>query len=182
MRSDPLAMLKKASSDGRQKACELLPADAMAAALGCARRISWLQDQIIAVLYEFASAQMFPQQKDKFAVTAVGGYGRDTLAPGSDIDLLFLFQPRPAEETHEAVEFMLYVLWDMGFKVGHATRTIEECMALSRSDMTIRTAILEMRYICGLKSLATELETRFRQGDRDRHRTGIYCRQTCRTR
>ncbi|APO73275.1 PII uridylyl-transferase [Rhizobium etli 8C-3] len=159
MRSDLLAILKKASIDGRQRARALLSADG--SGLGCARRISWLQDQIITLLYEFVSAHIFPQQKHKFAVTAVGGYGRDTLAPGSDIDLLFLFQPRPSEETHKAVEFMLYVLWDMGFKVGHATRTIEECMALSRSDMTIRTAILEMRYICGLKSLATELETRF---------------------
>ncbi|NKL95793.1 [protein-PII] uridylyltransferase [Rhizobium leguminosarum] len=159
LRADLLAVLKKASIEGRQKAREALMADG--GGLNCAYRISWLQDQITTVLYNFATAHIFPQQKDKFAVTAVGGYGRDTLAPGSDIDLLFLFLPRPAEETHKAVEFMLYVLWDMGFKVGHATRTVEECIALSKSDMTIRTAILEMRYICGLQRLETELETRF---------------------
>ncbi|MDM9626161.1 [protein-PII] uridylyltransferase [Rhizobium sp. S152] len=159
MRADLLAILKKASSDGRNKARELLSADG--SGIRCARRISWLQDQIITVLYEFVTVHVFPKQRDKFAVTAVGGYGRDTLAPGSDIDLLFLFQPKTAEETHKAVEFMLYVLWDMGFKVGHATRTVEECIALSRSDMTIRTAILEMRYICGLRTLETELEARF---------------------
>ncbi|MBY5643816.1 [protein-PII] uridylyltransferase [Rhizobium leguminosarum] len=159
LRADLLAVLKKASIEGRQKARKALMADG--GGLNCAYRISWLQDQITTVLYNFATAHIFPQQKDKFAVTAVGGYGRDTLAPGSDIDLLFLFLPRPAEETHKAVEFMLYVLWDMGFKVGHATRTVEECIALSKSDMTIRTAILEMRYICGLQRLETELETRF---------------------
>ncbi|EJJ30291.1 [protein-PII] uridylyltransferase [Rhizobium sp. CF142] len=159
LRNDLLAALKKASVEGRKKARELL--DAQGGGLDCAHRISWLQDQIITILYNFATAHVFPKQKDKFAVTAVGGYGRDTLAPGSDIDLLFLFLPKPAEETHKAVEFMLYMLWDMGFKVGHATRTIEECIALSKSDMTIRTAILEMRYICGLKSLETELEARF---------------------
>ncbi|MGO8143323.1 [protein-PII] uridylyltransferase [Rhizobium leguminosarum] len=159
LRADLLAVLKKASTEGRQKAREALMADG--GGLNCAYRISRLQDQITTVLYNFATAHIFPQQKDKFAVTAVGGYGRDTLAPGSDIDLLFLFLPRPAEETHKAVEFMLYVLWDMGFKVGHATRTVEECIALSKSDMTIRTAILEMRYICGLQRLETELETRF---------------------
>jgi [protein-PII] uridylyltransferase len=159
MRSDLLATLKKASSEGRQKARELLSADG--SGLNCARRISWVQDQVISALYEFAMAHIFPAQRGRFAVTAVGGYGRGTLAPGSDIDLLFLFQPKPSEETHKAVEFMLYVLWDMGLKVGHATRTLEECIALSRSDMTIRTAILEMRYICGLKTLETELETRF---------------------
>ncbi|WP_208249113.1 [protein-PII] uridylyltransferase [Rhizobium sp. T1470] len=159
LRSDLLAILKKASGEGRQKARTLLLADG--SGINCARRISWLQDQIITVLYEFVCTHVFPQQKDKFAVTAVGGYGRDTLAPGSDIDLLFLFQPKPGEETHKAVEFMLYVLWDMGLKVGHATRTLEECIALSKSDMTIRTAILEMRYICGLRALETQLETRF---------------------
>ncbi|MBB3656015.1 [protein-PII] uridylyltransferase [Rhizobium sp. BK650] len=159
LRSDLLAALKKASVDGRRKARELL--DAQGGGLDCAHRISWLQDQIITILYNFATAHVFSKQKDKFAVTAVGGYGRDTLAPGSDIDLLFLFLPKPAEETHKAVEFMLYMLWDMGFKVGHATRTVEECITLSKSDMTIRTAILEMRYICGLKSLETELEARF---------------------
>ncbi|MGR9209591.1 [protein-PII] uridylyltransferase [Rhizobium leguminosarum] len=159
LRADLLAVLKKASTEGRQKARAALMADG--GGLNCAYRISWLQDQIIGALYNFATAHIFPHQKDKFAVTAVGGYGRDTLAPGSDIDLLFLFLPRPAEETHKAVEFMLYVLWDMGFKVGHATRTVEECIALSKSDMTIRTAILEMRYICGLQRLETELETRF---------------------
>ncbi|MBW9051973.1 [protein-PII] uridylyltransferase [Rhizobium mesosinicum] len=159
LRNDLLAALKKASVEGRKKARELL--DAQGGGLDCAHRISWLQDQIITALYNFATAHVFPKQKDKFAVTAVGGYGRDTLAPGSDIDLLFLFLPKPAEETHKAVEFMLYMLWDMGFKVGHATRTVDECIALSKSDMTIRTAILEMRFICGLQSLETELESRF---------------------
>jgi [protein-PII] uridylyltransferase len=159
MRADLLAVLKSASSEGRRKARALLSADG--SGLNCAYRISWLQDQIISALYAFVTTHVFPKQQDKFSVTAVGGYGRDTLAPGSDIDLLFLFLPKPAEETHKAVELMLYVLWDMGFKVGHATRTIEECIALSRSDMTIRTAILEMRYICGLRSLETELESRF---------------------
>ena len=61
----------------------------------------------------------------------------------------------------KAVEFLLYVLWDLGFKVGHATRTLEECIRLSKTDMTIRTAILESRDICGCERLVKELETRF---------------------
>ncbi len=64
------------------------------------------------------------------SVTAVGGYGRGTLAPGSDIDLLFLLPPKNTDEMRKAVEFLLYVLWDLGFKVGHATRTV---MSASRS-------------------------------------------------
>src|SRR5689334_6749003 len=73
MRSDLLAILKKASSEGRQIARELLSADG--SGINCARRISWLQDQIVTVLYEFVCTHVFPKQKDKFAVTAVGGYG-----------------------------------------------------------------------------------------------------------
>ncbi|WP_337268002.1 [protein-PII] uridylyltransferase [Oryzifoliimicrobium ureilyticus] len=159
LRADLLALLKRASSEGRKKIHDLLFTDG--SGLNCAQRISWLQDQILTVLFDFTTQHVFPKQRETFCVTAVGGYGRNTLAPGSDIDLLFIFQPNPGEETHKAVEFMLYILWDMGFKVGHATRTINECIALSKSDMTIRTAILEMRYICGNQALATELETRF---------------------
>ena len=159
MRADLLALLKKASAAGRDKARELLIEDG--SGLNCAYRISWLQDQLIALLYDFSTNQVFPRQRDRFAVAATGGYGRDTLAPGSDIDLLFLFLPKPDEEVHKAVEFVLYMLWDMGFKVGHATRTVEECIRLSKSDMTIRTAILETRYICGHEPLVAELESRF---------------------
>ncbi|TCL72201.1 [protein-PII] uridylyltransferase [Rhizobium sp. BK251] len=159
LKSTLLAILKKASLEGRQRARDLLSMDG--GGLNCAYRISWLQDQIITVLYDVAVTHVYPRQKDRFAISAVGGYGRSTLAPGSDIDLLFLLPARSPEEVHKAVEYILYVLWDMGFKVGHATRTVEECIALSRSDMTIRTAILEARYICGKQALEHELEDRF---------------------
>ena len=158
-RSVLLALLKKASQDGREEARQLLMADG--SGLNCAHRISWLQDQIITVIYDFTVRHVYPKQAGAFSVTAVGGYGRDTLAPGSDIDLLFLFQPKPASETHKAVEFILYMLWDMGFKVGHATRTVEECIREAKSDMTVRTAILETRYICGNVALERELQARF---------------------
>ncbi|MDI7864731.1 [protein-PII] uridylyltransferase [Rhizobiaceae bacterium n13] len=154
-----LAVLKKASQEGRQKARELLAIDG--GGRNCARRISWLQDQLIAILYDLVVTYLFPKQKNIFAVTAVGGYGRGTLAPGSDIDLLFLLPSKQQDGTHKAVEFMLYILWDMGFKVGHATRSVDECIRLSKGDMTIRTAILESRYICGRKALVDELESRF---------------------
>ncbi|MBO9097091.1 MULTISPECIES: [protein-PII] uridylyltransferase [unclassified Rhizobium] len=159
LRNALLPPLKRASQEARERA--RLRFFAHGSGLDCAHEISWLQDQLITILYDVAVTQVYPGQKDKFAVAAVGGYGRDTLAPGSDIDLLFLFQPKPEDDTHKAVEFVLYVLWDMGFKVGHATRTIEECIRLSKSDMTIRTAILETRFICGYRPLATELEGRF---------------------
>ena len=95
------------------------------------------------------------------AVVAVGGYGRGTLAPGSDIDLLFLLPVQADAVGREVVEYMLYMLWDIGLKVGHATRNVDECVRLSRADITIRTSILEARFLLGDRALFDELLTRF---------------------
>jgi [protein-PII] uridylyltransferase len=83
------------------------------------------------------------------------------LAPGSDIDLLFLLPYKLTALGESLVEYILYMLWDMGFKVGHATRTLEECIRLSRDDMTIRTAILEARFLWGNTDLFDEMLARF---------------------
>src|SRR3569833_4153443 len=95
------------------------------------------------------------------ALRGVGGYGRGALAPFSDIDLLFLRPYKPTAHTESVIEFMLYALWDLGFKVGHASRTIEECLKLSREDFTIRTSILEARRLAGDDKLAADLIRRF---------------------
>ncbi|WP_105381270.1 [protein-PII] uridylyltransferase [Neorhizobium alkalisoli] len=158
LRAALLPVLRRASVEGREKARELLAKDG--SGLGCARRISWLQDQLICVLHETIATGLYPEGS-AIAIAAVGGYGRATLAPGSDIDLLFLLPEKNSENMRKAVEFLLYVLWDLGFKVGHATRTVEECIRLSKTDMTIRTAILESRDICGCERLVKELEARF---------------------
>ena len=163
MRRELLAEFKKVNAAGRERARELLFADG--SGLQCAARISWLQDQLIAVLHDFALNHVFSAGQAppaaRITVTAVGGYGRGTLAPGSDIDLLFLLPVKPAAWSEPAIEFMLYILWDLGFKVGHATRNLEECIQLSKGDMTIRTAILEARYICGSVALFEDLALRF---------------------
>ena len=157
-RAAVLAVLRTASTEGRKKIRRLLDEDG--GGLACAQRLSWLQDQVIQVLH-VAVAETLQPEASSIAVAAVGGYGRDTLAPGSDIDLLFLLPAKNSDAMRKAIEFLLYVLWDMGFKVGHATRTVEECIQLSKTDMTIRTAILESRYVCGAAALVAELEKRF---------------------
>ena len=85
------------------------------------------------------------------------------LAPGSDIDLLFLLPYKQTAWGESVAEYMLYLLWDLGFKVGHATRTIDQCVQLSRSDMTIRTALLDARLILGDEALFAEFQHRFRE-------------------
>ena len=163
MRQALLAAFKEANAAGRARAYERLKEDG--SGLKCAERISRLQDQLITVLYDFTLTHVFgagqTPKGEQIAIAAVGGYGRGTLAPGSDIDLLFLLPARKAPWSEPAIEFMLYLLWDMGFKVGHATRTVDQCIELSREDMTIRTAILETRLICGASALTDELERRF---------------------
>src|SRR5665213_4268969 len=93
---------------------------------------------------------------------AVGGYGRGALAPFSDIDLLFVRPYKETAHTESVIEFMLYALWDLGFKVGHASRTVGDCIKLAREDMTIRTSLLEARLLTGDSVLAQGLQRRFR--------------------
>ena len=83
------------------------------------------------------------------AVIATGGYGRGLLAPGSDIDLLFILPYKQTAWGESVAEALLYCLWDMGLKVGHATRSVNECIRQAKADMTIRTALLESRYLFG---------------------------------
>ena len=82
-------------------------------------------------------------------IVAVGGYGRGELAPFSDLDLLFLLPARTTARIKKHVEFMLYMLWDLGLKLGQATRTVAQCLGDARGDMTIRTGLLEARLVAG---------------------------------
>ncbi|WP_421692984.1 [protein-PII] uridylyltransferase [Aestuariivirga sp.] len=131
----------------------------------CAEALSGAEDEIIRGLFDLANGTLFPARgtDERIAVVAVGGYGRGTLAPGSDIDLLFVLPARQTERVQNIVEFILYCLWDTRQKVGHATRSIDECLRLARSDNTILTAILEARYICGDERLFNRLVTDFRR-------------------
>jgi [protein-PII] uridylyltransferase len=131
----------------------------------CAEALSLVEDEIIRGLFRLASSELFPavSGEERMALVAVGGYGRGTLAPGSDIDLLFVLPARQSARVQSIVEFLLYCLWDTRQKVGHATRNIDECIRLAKSDNTILTAILEARYICGDERLFERLVTDFRR-------------------
>jgi len=155
--------LKSALMQGRAHAEKLLLKDRHGRR--CAERLCRMQDEIIRVLFEFAVSDLYPPQApsgaERMAVIATGGYGRGLLAPGSDIDLLFLLTYKQTAWGESVAEAVLYCLWDMGLKVGHATRSVSECIRQAKADMTIRTALLESRYLLGDAALYAELTARF---------------------
>src|SRR6266567_174510 len=155
--------LRGALARGRASIEELLLADRHGRR--CAERLSAMQDEIVRVLFEFAIKHLYPAQNpseaERMAIVATGGYGRGVLAAGSDIDLLFLLPYKQTAWGESVAETILYCLWDMGLKVGHATRTVSECIRAAKADMTIRTALLEARYLLGDRKLYDELIARF---------------------
>ncbi|MBL8572383.1 MAG: [protein-PII] uridylyltransferase [Hyphomicrobiaceae bacterium] len=163
VRAAVLAILKDVRAATRKEIERRLIEDRLGTL--CAERLSFVMDEIIRVVHDFAASHVYqvknPSSAERMTITAVGGYGRGTLAPGSDIDLLFLLPYKQTPWGESIVEYILYMLWDMGLKVGHATRNIDECIRLSRSDLTIRTAILEARYLWGDRALMDDLLTRF---------------------
>jgi [protein-PII] uridylyltransferase len=132
----------------------------------CAEGLSKFQDALIRLAYDFTTNHVYraknPSAAERMAIVATGGYGRGLLAPGSDVDLLFLLPYKQTAWGESVAEYMLYLLWDLGFKVGHATRNIDQCVRLSLSDMTIRTALLDSRLILGDDALYAEFQRWFR--------------------
>jgi [protein-PII] uridylyltransferase len=163
LRAAILVRLKEAMAHGRAVAETRLGADGHGTK--CAANLSYIQDEIIRALCDFTIDCVYtarnPSAAERLCVVAVGGYGRGTLAPGSDIDLLFVLPYKQTPWGESVVEYMLYILWDLGLKVGHATRSVDECVRLSKSDLTIRTAILEARYLWGDRDLYDDLARRF---------------------
>ncbi|HSY85114.1 MAG TPA: bifunctional uridylyltransferase/uridylyl-removing protein, partial [Verrucomicrobiae bacterium] len=164
-----LEVLKRALAEGRVEIRRRFEAEARAedAGLRVGRETCFLMDQLIRTLYDYTTQQVFPLANpsagEHLALVAVGGYGRGELAPCSDIDLLFLLPYKLTPHGEQVVEFMLYRLWDLGLKVGHATRSVDECIRQAKADMTIRTGLLESRFLWGDTTLFQELKRRFRR-------------------
>jgi len=163
LRAQAAQRLKAALNEGRANAEALLLKDRHGRR--CAQRLCRMEDEIIRILFEFARTHLYPSENpseaEHMAVVATGGYGRGLQAPDSDIDLLFVLPYKQTAWGESIAEAILYCLWDMGLKVGHATRSIDECIRQSKADITIRTAILEARFLLGDKPLFDELVTRF---------------------
>ncbi len=117
-----------------------------------------LVTEVLRVATKFIHPLANPTKSERISVLAVGGYGRAEMAPFSDIDLLFLIPLKRAPWAESVIETMLYIFWDLRLKIGHATRTTGECVRLGREDYTIRTSLLESRYLGGDADLAEQLQ------------------------
>ncbi len=135
--------------------------------LDTARLLSAVQDEVLHALYDYTTTHVFrarnPTKGERLAVFATGGYGRGILAPSSDIDLLFIRPYKTSAHAESVIEYMLYALWDMGLKVGHAFRTPQECVRLAGEDVTIKTSLLDARFLFGDQVLADETAELYNQ-------------------
>ncbi len=130
--------------------------------LQAGRLLGRLMDGVIAALKGCAIRHVAAgEPQEPMAVVATGGYGRGVLAPFSDIDLLFITRDGPSATTLACVEFMLYFLWDLGLKVGHATRSVAECLAEADRDLTVRTSMIDARLLAGDAGLFEAFQTQF---------------------
>ncbi len=158
-----VAPLKTALAAGRAEIRRRFEAGGEGAA--AVREQCFLMDQLIRALYDLVTGEIYPVANptsgERLALVAVGGYGRGELAPHSDLDLLFLLPYKPTPYTEQVVEYLLYALWDLGLKIGQATRSVDDCLRHAKSDLTIRTGLLEARYLWGEQALFDELKRRF---------------------
>ncbi len=158
-----VALLKQALAAGREEIQARF--EAGAGPVPTVQAHSYLIDQLVRAVHDFTVHRIYrlpnPTSGERLTLVAVGGYGRGEMAPFSDIDLLFLLPYKQTPWGEQVVEFMLYVLWDLGLKVGHSTRNVQECLRQAKADMTIRTALLEARWIWGERDLFDDMRARF---------------------
>jgi [protein-PII] uridylyltransferase len=164
LKKEALGLIKEAFTKGRGVVRERVESG-VAQGVAAARALSLLQDVTIQVLYDFATRHLYPlpnpTEGERLAIVATGGYGRGLLAPGSDIDLLFVCPFKLTPWAESIIEYILHTLWDLGLKVGHATRSLAECVRLAKQDYTIRTSLLEARYLWGDQRVHDGLREKF---------------------
>lgn len=127
---------------------------------------AFLMDQLLRVLWDFTLARLYPNSNpsaaERMTLIAVGGYGRGEMAPFSDVDIGFLTPWKQTGWSEQVIESILYSLWDMGLKVGHSSRSLDEMVREAKGDVTVRTALLEARYVWGDTGLYDEAAARFK--------------------
>ena len=163
-RGDIVALLKHALENGRAEIERRLEENP-SAGHDCVNGQSFLVDQLLRVIHDHVTAHVYPVANrtaaERLTMIAVGGYGRAEMAPHSDVDIAFITPTRRAPWCEQVIEATLYFLWDLGLKVGHSSRTVDDTMRLAREDLTIRTALLEGRFVLGERALYDQTRDRF---------------------
>jgi [protein-PII] uridylyltransferase len=164
LRAACVTLLKPALESGRAEIARRLtesPQSGRDAASGQA----FLVDQLLRLIFDFTTKRLYPLNNptasERLTLVAVGGYGRGEMAPFSDVDIAFLTPYKQTGWSEQVIESILYTLWDLGLKVGHSSRSLDEMVKMCKSDLTIRTAMLESRYVWGDQPLYDEATVRF---------------------
>jgi len=164
LRAQATAILKKALHDGRAEIARRLE-EKPYQGTETASAYAFLADQILRLVYDFVTERLYPlnvpSAGERLLLVAVGGYGRGEMALYSDVDIGFVTPWKPTAWTEQVIESMLYMLWDLGLKLGHSTRSVDDMMRVAKEDHTVRTAMLEARYVWGDEALYEECRQRF---------------------
>lgn len=165
LRKAATAELKAALDEGQAEITRRL-IENPSRGLDAAAAGAFLMDQILRLLWDFTTERLHPNSNptaaERMTLVAVGGYGRGEMAPYSDVDIAFLTPWKQTGWAEQVIESMLYALWDLGLKVGHSSRSLDEMVRQAKGDVTIRTALLEARYVWGDTELYDEAQRRFR--------------------
>jgi [protein-PII] uridylyltransferase len=159
-----VTLLKQAFDNGRQELTHRL-AEHPAAGHEITHGHAFLIDQLIRIVHDHVVGDVYPvanrSKGERLALIAVGGYGRGEMAPFSDVDIAFITPSKPTAWCEQVIEAILYFLWDLNLTVGHSSRSLDEMVRMAKEDLTIRTAILEGRYLWGDKEVHKMAEDRF---------------------
>jgi [protein-PII] uridylyltransferase len=165
-RPQVVEVLRTALAEGREEIARRLAA-APSTGHDCAEAQAFLIDQLVRVIHDHTVEALYPANNrsagERLAVMAVGGYGRGEMAPHSDVDIAFLTPSKQTAWCEQVIEAILYFLWDLGLKIGQSSRSLDEMVKMARSDLTIRTALLEGRYVWGDQALFDEAMLRFQR-------------------
>ncbi|MCB2056810.1 MAG: [protein-PII] uridylyltransferase [Novosphingobium sp.] len=163
-RPQVVELLRAALAAGREEIARRL-AEKPSAGHESAEAQAFLVDQLVRVIHDHVVGDVYRASNrsagERLTIMAVGGYGRGEMAPHSDVDIAFITPIKQTPWCEQVIEAMLYFFWDLALKVGHSSRSLDEMVRMSKGDLTIRTAMLEGRYVWGDQALFDEAQARF---------------------
>lgn len=163
-RAAVVELLRGALAQGRDEVARRL-LEKPAAGTDCAQAQAFLVDQLVRVIHDHVVEHVYPANNrstgERLTIMAVGGYGRGEMAPHSDVDIAFLTPTKQTAWCEQVIEAILYFLWDLSLKIGHSSRSLDDMVRMAKSDLTIRTALLEGRYVWGDQELFEDARRRF---------------------